>query len=152
MSEMFTRLPEALSASEGTAFITIDGRNRPFADVISLTSNIEKSVVEKKLLGSRVKQHKVVGLSISGSMTLQLINGDMLAATLQYLKTGRYPNISIQVVNDDPASAYGKRDVLLTGVIPVTDLLVMLDGEAEDIITYDTDFTADGIQLLENLK
>lgn len=150
MNDMYTKLGDALSASEGSAYITIAGRNRTFADVMAFQSNLDKNVLEKKLLGSRVTQHKVVGLSISGSMTLQMIKGDLLDATIEYLKTGKFPNISILVRNEDPASPYGVREVVYTGVIPTTDLLSMLDGESEDIITYDTDFTADGVEILKN--
>lgn len=150
MNDMFTKLDNALSASEGSAFITIDGRNRPFADVIKFQANIEKKVLEKKLLGSRVVQHKIVGLSITGSMTLQLISGELLESTIEYLKTGKYPKISVVVRNEDPASPYGVREVMYTGVIPATDLLNLLDGESEEIITYDTDFTADGVEILKN--
>ena len=152
MNDMFTKLGDALSASEGAAYITIGGRNRPFAEVIKVDARIEKKVLEKKLLGSRVAQHKVVGLNISGSMTLQLVKGDLLEATMEYSKTGVFPNISILLRNDDPASTYGIRETLLTGVIPTTDLLGMLDGESEDIVTYDTDFTADGVEPLNNFN
>lgn len=152
MNDMFKRLGDALSASEGSAYITIGGRNRVFAEVEKFQSNLDKKVLEKKLLGSRITQHKVVGVSISGSMTLILTKGDLLDATQEYIKTGIFPNISVLVRNEDPASTYGVREVVYTGVIPTTDLISLLDGESEDVITYDTDFTADGIEILNNLS
>lgn len=150
MNENYTKLSDALSANEGTAYITINGQNRPLFELIKAEASIEKVVLEKKMLGNRIPQHKVVGAKISGSATLALMNGELLQATLSYLKTGNYPNITLQLKNIDQQSTVGARDVALTGVIFTKDLLSMLDTESEDIITYDTDLTADGIELLND--
>lgn len=139
-----------LSGSEGKAFITIDGKNRELFELLKISVNIEKTVAEKKLLGSRITQHKVTGLSIKGSATLALMNGALLDSTLKYLKTGVFPDIKLQIKNLDNASSVGAREAVLSGVIFNTDLISMLEGESEDIITFDTDLTADGIELLSD--
>ena len=146
----YTSLPDALSAKEGTAYITINGQNRELFEVQSISANIEKTVVEKNMLGSRVKQHKIIGLNISGAMTLALMAGDHLDATIDYLKTGVYPQITLRLKNLDRASTVGGREVLLSNVITTTDLLAMLDTESDDIVTYDTECTADGIEILND--
>lgn len=152
MATNYTRLPDALSAAEGTAFITIDGQNRPLFEIMKIEAKIEKKVMEKKLLGSKIVQHKVVGASISGSMTLMLMNGDMLKATTDYLKTGVFPNITLHIKNADSGSSVGAREVVLRNVIPTVDLLSMLDGESEEVVTYDTDFTADDMEILKDFN
>jgi hypothetical protein len=80
------------------------------------------------------------------------MNGDLLKATLNYLKTGVYPNIKLQLKNLDPSSTVGAREVVLTGVIFNNDLLSLLDSDSEDMATFDTDFTADGIEVLSDFK
>jgi len=150
MSENFTKLTDTLSANEGTAYITINGQNRPLFELVKVEASIEKVVVEKKMLGNKIPQHKVIGAKISGSATLALMNGDLLKATIDFLKTGAYPNIKLQLKNLDQQSTIGARDVALTNVIFTKELLAMLDADSEDVITYDTDFTADGIELLND--
>ncbi len=150
MDKNYTKLSDTLSAQEGNVYITIDGQNRPLFEVVKISANIAKDVKEKKMLGNRITQHKIIGASISGSATLALMNGDLLKATVRYLKTGIYPNITVQAKNLDQASTVGSREAALTGVIFATDLISMLDSDSDDIVTYDTDFTADGIELLSD--
>lgn len=150
MSENFTRLSDTLSTNEGTAYITINGQNRQLFEVVKIEANIEKTVLEKRMLGNKITQHKVIGAKITGSATLALMNGDLLKATLNYLKTGVYPNIKLQLKNLDPSSTVGAREVILTGVIFNNDLLSLLDSDSEDMATFDTDFTADGIEVLSD--
>lgn len=152
MSENFTRLADTLSTNEGTAYITINGQNRQLFEVVKIEANIEKTVLEKRMLGNKITQHKVIGAKITGSATLALMNGDLLKATLNYLKTGVYPNIKLQLKNLDPSSTVGAREVVLTGVIFNNDLLSLLDSDSEDMATFDTDFTADGIEVLSDFK
>ncbi len=150
MDENYTKLSDTLSANEGTVYITINGQNRPLFELVKAEASIEKVVVEKKMLGNRIPQHKVIGAKISGSATLALMNGDLLKATIDFLKTGAYPNIKLQLKNLDKQSTVGARDVALTNIIFTKELLAMLDADSEDVITYDTDFTADGIELLND--
>lgn len=152
MSENFTRLADTLSTNEGTAYITINGQNRQLFEVVKIEANIEKTILEKRMLGNKITQHKVIGAKITGSATLALMNGDLLKATLNYLKTGVYPNIKLQLKNLDPSSTVGAREVILTGVIFNNDLLSLLDSDSEDMATFDTDFTADGIEVLSDFK
>lgn len=150
MSDNFAKLTDTLSTNEGAAYVTINGQNRQLFELVKIEASIEKIVLEKKMLGNKIPQHKVIGAKISGSATLALMTGDLLGATLAYLKTGVYPSIKLQLKNLDQQSTIGSRDVALTGVIFNKDLLSMLDADSEEMITFDTDFTADGIELLSD--
>ena len=55
----YTRIKDLVTGSEGSAYITVDGQNRYFFELSKIESNIEFTVVAKKLLGHRMKQHKV---------------------------------------------------------------------------------------------
>ena len=57
----YTKLADLVTGSEGSAFITVDGQNRYFFELSKIEANIEFTVLARKLLGHRMKQHKVVG-------------------------------------------------------------------------------------------
>jgi hypothetical protein len=152
MAENYTRLADTLSAKEGKAYITIDGRNRELFEVSSLSAQIDLIVQERRMLGHRMTQHKVVGASGTGSMTIYFMNSQMLNQAIQYLRTGNYRGLKVQVKNEDPQSTIGKQEVVLLNVILATIPVTTLDDQSDDPITFDTDFTFDDIEVLESFK
>lgn len=152
MAENYARLPDTISAHEGKAYITIDGQNRELFEISSLTAQIDLTVQERRMLGHRMTQHKVVGASGTGSMTIYFMNSQMLNQAIQYLRTGNYKGLKIQVKNEDPQSTVGKQEVVLLNVILATIPVTTLDDQSDDPITFDTDFTFDDIEVLEGFK
>lgn len=152
MAENYARLPDTISAHEGKAYITIDGQNRELFEISSLTAQIDLTVQERRMLGHRMTQHKVVGASGTGSMTIYFMNSQMLNQAIQYLRTGYYKGLKIQVKNEDPQSTVGKQEVVLLNVILATIPVTTLDDQSDDPITFDTDFTFDDIENLESFK
>ena len=152
MAENYTRLADTISSQEGKAYITIDGQNRELFEISSLTAQIELNVQERRMLGHRMTQHKVVGASGTGSMTIYFMNSQMLNQAIQYLSTGNYKGLKIQVKNEDPQSTIGKQEVVLLNVILATIPVTTLDDQSDDPITFDTDFTFDDIEVLESFK
>ena len=152
MAENYTRLSDTISAREGKAYITIDGQNRELFEISSLTAQIELNVQERRMLGHRMTQHKVVGATGTGSMTMYFMNSEMLNQTIQYLRTGNYRGLKVQVKNEDPQSTIGKQEVVLLNVILATIPVTTLDDQSDDPITFDTDFTFDDIEILESFK
>ena len=152
MAENYTRLPDTISAHEGKAYITIDGQNRELFEISSLTAQIDLTVQERRMLGHRMTQHKVVGATGTGSMTIYFMNSQMLNQAIQYLRTGNYKGLKIQVKNEDPQSTVGKQEVVLLNVVLATIPVTTLDDQSDDPITFDTDFTFDDIEVLEGFK
>ena len=152
MAENYTRLSDTLSAKEGKAYITIDGQNRELFEISALTAQIDLSVQERRMLGHRMTQHKVVGATGTGSMTMYFMNSQMLNQAIQYLRTGNYKGLKIQAKNEDPQSTVGKQEVVLLNVILATIPVTTLDDQSDDPITFDTDFTFDDIEVLESFK
>jgi len=152
VAENYTRLPDTISAHEGKAYITIDGQNRELFEISSLTAQIDLTVQERRMLGHRMTQHKVVGATGTGSMTIYFMNSQMLNQAIQYLRTGNYKGLKIQVKNEDPQSTVGKQEVVLLNVILATIPVTTLDDQSDDPITFDTDFTFDDIEVLEGFK
>jgi hypothetical protein len=152
MAENYTKLADTISSHEGKAYITIDGQNRELFEVSSLSAQIDLIVQERRLLGHRMTQHKVVGASGTGSLTMYFMNSEMLNQAIQYLRTGNYRGLKVQVKNEDPQSTIGKQEVVLSNVILATIPVTTLDDQSDDPITFDTDFTFDDIEILESFK
>jgi len=152
VAENYARLPDTISAHEGKAYITINGQNRELFEISSLTAQIDLTVQERRMLGHRMTQHKVIGASGTGSMTIYFMNSQMLNQAIQYLRTGNYKGLKIQVKNEDPQSTVGKQEVVLLNVILATIPVTTLDDQSDDPITFDTDFTFDDIEVLEGFK
>jgi len=152
MAENYTRLADTISSHEGKAYITINGQNRELFEVSALSAQIDLIVQERRMLGHRMTQHKVVGATGTGSMTMYFMNSEMLNQTIQYLRTGNYRGLKVQVKNEDPQSTIGKQEVVLLNVILATIPVATLDDQSDDPITFDTDFTFDDIEILESFK
>ena len=89
----YTKINDLVTGSEGSAFITVDGQNRYFFELSKIEANIEFTVLAKKLLGHRMKQHKVVGAEGKGSITMYNVSPAALAIYQQYIKEGKVPQI-----------------------------------------------------------
>jgi len=152
VAENYTRLPDTISAREGKAYITIDGQNRELFEISALTAQLDLTVQERRMLGHRMTQHKVVGAAGTGSMTMYFMNSEMLNQAIQYLRTGNYRGLKLQVKNEDPQSTVGRQEVVLLNVILATIPVATLDDQSDDPITFDTDFTFDDIEILESFN
>ena len=152
MAENYTRLADTISSHEGKAYITINGQNRELFEISALTAQIDLTVQERRMLGHRMTQHKVVGATGTGSLTIYFMNSDMLNQAIQYLRTGQYRGLKLQIKNEDPQSTVGKQEVVLSNVILASVPAAILDDQADDPITFDTDFTFDDIENLESFK
>ena len=84
-----------------------------------------------------------------GSGTFYFMNSDELKAFLDYKKSGKYEGITLQLMNEDPQSTIGRQTVTLYHVILATVPVAYLDDSSEDPITFDSDFTFDDVDCLE---
>ncbi len=89
----YTRIKDLVTGSEGSAYITIDGQNRYFFELSKVEANIEFTVIAKKLLGHRMKQHKVVAAEGKGSITMYNVS----PAAMRALSVRQYWQIMRQI-------------------------------------------------------
>jgi hypothetical protein len=148
MADNYARLADTIAGSSGMAYITINGSNRELFEIVSLTAQIDYTVTAKKMLGRRMLQHKVTGAEGTGSVTMYFENGELLKQAASYIKDGGYSAITLRIYNEDAASTIGRQEVLLNNVILATVLAASLDLDSDDPITFDSDFTFDGIEPL----
>lgn len=146
----YTKISDLVTGNEGSAYITVNGENRHFFELAKIDANIEFTVIAKKLLGHRMKQHKVAGAEGKGSITMYNVSPAALAVYNQYIKEGKTPEISIQTTNEDTGSTIGRRTVVMRNCILAKVPVVYLDDSSEELNTTDTDFTFDNVDDLES--
>lgn len=145
----FVQLSDTVASSEGKAYVTIDGANRELFETQSLRAQLELIVQARRMLGNKMTQHKVVGATGTGSATLYFMNSQQLNHAIAFLKKGVSSPIKLQVVNEDAQSTTGRQEVVMTNVI-FNNIPVAAVEESDDPITFDSDFTYDGIENLES--
>lgn len=142
---------DVISGREGTAFMTIDGRNIPLFFLKNIEATVELVKTEVPVLGKRMNQQKVTGANGSGSMTIHKVTSEFAQIGVDYIKTGKVPEVTVKVTNDDPASTIGRQTTLLMGVVFDSINIAKLDVEAETL-DEDTDFTFNDADLLDKFK
>lgn len=150
MAGNYTKINDLVTGSEGSAYITTDGQNRYFFELSKIEANIEFTVIAKKLLGHRMKQHKVVGAEGKGTVTMYNVSPAALAIYQRYIKEGKTPQISIQTTNEDTGSTIGRRTVVMRNCILAKVPVAYLEDGSEDLNTTDSDFTFDDVDELES--
>ena len=150
MAGNYTKINDLVTGSEGSAYITTDGQNRYFFELSKIEANIEFTVIAKKLLGHRMKQHKVVGAEGKGTVTMYNVSPAALAIYQQYIKEGKTPQISIQTTNEDTGSTIGRRTVVMRNCILAKVPVAYPEDGSEDLNTTDSDFTFDDVDELES--
>lgn len=150
MAGNYTKINDLVTGSEGSAYITTDGQNRYFFELSKIEANIEFTVIAKKLLGHRMKQHKVVGAEGKGTVTMYNVSPAALAIYQQYIKEGNTPQISIQTTNEDTGSTIGRRTVVMRNCILAKVPVAYLEDGSEELNTVDSDFTFDDVDELES--
>lgn len=146
MAGNYTRLADTISSKEGKAYITINGSNRELFEIVSIKAQLDLNVQSRRMMGHRMTQHKVIGAEGTGSMTMYFMNSDMLKLALDYIKSGKYGGLKLQVKNQDDQSTVGSQEVVLLNVLLKTIPVAILDSESDDPITIDADFTFDDIE------
>lgn len=152
MADNYVRLSDTISAKEGKAYIVVDGLRRELFEISSLKAQLDLNVQERQMLGHRMTQHKVIGATGTGSMTMYFMNSDMLNLAMAYIQEGRYSGITLGVINEDAQSTVGKQQVELKNVLFKTIPVATLDDQSDDPITIETEFTFDDLTGIEFFK
>ncbi|MDT2757352.1 phage tail tube protein [Enterococcus asini] len=145
----FLKAGDVISGREGTAFMTIDGRNVPMFFLKTIEATVELVKTEVPVLGKRTNQQKVTGANGTGSMTIHKVTSEFANIAVNYMKSGTIPDITVKVTNDDPNSTIGRQTVLLKDVIFDSIVIAKLDVESETL-DEDVDFTFSDTDILES--
>lgn len=143
---------EAISGKTGRAYVKIDGNNEELFFAKSVEATVEKSKSQVKTIGKVVAGHKTTGLEITGSMTLYYFTPMFRKMLADYKRTGIDLYFDMVVENDDPGSSAGRQVMLLRGVNLDSVLLTKLDGDSDDPLEEDVDFTAEDWEPLAEFR
>ncbi|MDO4680905.1 MAG: phage tail tube protein [Aerococcus sp.] len=147
----FLNSGDVISGREGTAYITVDGRNIPMFFLKNIEATVELIKSEIPVLGKRMNQQKVSGANGTGSLTIYHVTSEFAKVGIQYIKEGTLPNVTIKITNDDPSSSIGRQSTLIKNVVLDSIPIAKLDIESETL-DEDIDFTFDDADLLEQFQ
>ena len=140
--------PDTISGKEGRAYAKINGNNEELFMAKTIEANVEKNKSEIKAIGKRMTGHKTTGANGAGSMTLYYMTPLFRAMIKQWKETGADVYFDMVVENDDQESSAGKQSTLLIGCNLDSVVLAKLDGDSDDALDEDVDFTFEDFDIL----
>lgn len=140
--------PDTISGKEGRAYAKINGNNEELFMAKTIEANVEKNKSEIKAIGKRMTGHKTTGANGAGSMTLYYMTPLFRAMIKQWKETGVDVYFDMVVENDDQESSACKQSTLLIGCNLDSVVLAKLDGDSDDALDEDVDFTFEDFDIL----
>lgn len=140
--------PDTISGKEGRAYAKIDGNNEELFFAKTIESTVEKSKSEVKAIGKRMTGHKTTGGNGTGSMTLYYMTPLFRQMIKHWKETGQDIYFDMVIENDDQESSAGKQSVLLIDCNLDSVVLGKLDGDSDDPLDEDVDFTFEDFDIL----
>ena len=138
---------DALNGKTGSAFITINGQNEELFSLKKFQSDAEFQEADFKVVGTTLVQTKTTGVKLSGTFTIYYGTPLFIAMLQEYLKTGKLPYFTIQIINDDPSTTVGKQIVALYNCKLSKVPVAMLDADA-DWLEEEVGFSYTGLEVL----
>ena len=124
--------PDTISGKEGRAYAKIDGNNEDLFFAKTIESTVEKSKSEVKAIGKRMTGHKTTGGNGTGSMTLYYMTPLFRELIRQWKETG----VDVYFV-------------MVIGCNLDSVILAKLDGDSDDALDEDADFTFEDFDILK---
>lgn len=140
--------PDTISGKEGRAYAKIDGNNEDLFMAKTIEATVDKAKSEVKAIGKRMTGHKTTGGNGTGSMTLYYLTPLFRQLVKRWKETGVDIYFDMVVENEDPSSAAGKQSILLIGCNLDSVVLAKLDGDSDDPLDEDIDFTFEDFDIL----
>lgn len=139
---------DAVSGKEGRAYAKIDGNNEELFYAKTIEAKVEKTKSQVKSIGRRMVGHKTTGAEGTGSMTLYYLSPLFRSKLSEWKMTGVDAYFDMLIENTDPESSAGNQRVLLLGVNLDSTVLAKLDGDSDDPLEEETDFTFEDWDIL----
>ena len=140
---------DPISGKEGVAYAKINGNNEELFFAKTIEASVEKAKSEIKAIGRRMTGHKTTGMSGSGKMALYYLTPLFRQMLKQYKDTGVDIYFDLVVENNDPSSSAGKQTTLLMDCNLDSVVLTKLDGDSDDPLEEDADFTFEDYDILQ---
>lgn len=144
----FLKAGDVISGREGSAFMTVDGRNIDMFFLKNIKGIIEKKKADVNTIGSRSVQKKSTGWEGTGSMEIYAVTSEFIKIAQDYVKNGVDTYFTIKTTNEDPTSSIGRQSILLKDVNLDTIPIVGLDVD-EEFLTQEMEFSFSDFEALE---
>lgn len=142
---------DAISASEGKGFLTIDGKVIELFYCKSIEAKLTKNKQDIKVAGKRMIGKKTTSVSGEGTLTIYKITSQFDQLIVNYINTGKDVYFSLQLINEDPDTAYGRESKVLTGCNFDEANVAQWNGD-DETLEQELPFTFEGIEILESFK
>lgn len=140
---------DSLRGTAGKAFMISSGENTELFGLKKFELYAEVQTGEFKVVGALVDQTKPKGLKYTGNATVYYGTPAFRKVLEEYKRTGRFPEISFQIENNDPGSTVGKQITAVYGVILTKIPIAMLD-DSTDSLQEEISFTATDYETLQH--
>lgn len=138
---------DGVNGKAGKGFATINGRNVELFGLKKFEANAEFNKVDFPVVGTKTVQQKLTNMKITGSFTIYYGTPDFVQIAQEYQRTGKLPELTLQVTNDDEATSVGVQTVAYYGVnldkIPLSKL-----DDSSDALDEEISFTAASFEIL----
>jgi hypothetical protein len=146
------RKTDRYAGHAATVYVTIDGIMHETFYVKSYEVTVEKQKAEVRCLGDRMVKHKTVGMSGTGTMTIDYVTSYYRQMVKQYHDTGRDVYFDMTFVNDDPESTMGVNAVKIFDANLDKITLSKADAGSTDALDEEIAFTFDDWEPLSHFK
>lgn len=143
---------DTISGKEGRAYAKINDNNEEMFFAKSIEASVEKSKGQVKAIGKRMVGHKTSGGEGTGSMVLYYMTPLFRQKLAEWKRTGVDAYFDMVIENSDPSSAAGAQTVLLIGVNLNSTVLAKLDGDSDDPLEEEVDFTFEDFEYLSEFN
>ena len=146
---MYLKAGDIISGREGWATANIDGEIKNMFYIKQFEATFEKNKNEVNVLDHRSTQHKTVGWTGTGSMTIYYITTDFRKLAQRFAREGIDTYFTITVKNEDPTSTVGRQTVALYDVNLDSAVIAKLDVDNTEL-DEDVDFTFEDFEILDS--
>jgi len=135
-----------ISGKEGLAIVIIDNIQYELFYLKSFEATLEKQKSEIKRVGRRFASHKSTGVTGTGSVVMDYYTPVFKNKMIEYINTGVDFYFDMIVKVSDPASDAGTETVVLKDCNLDQVMVSKLDGDSDDPLEDNFDFTFEGIE------
>lgn len=140
-----------LSAREGTAYITIKGKNHVLFYIQKVEAKFKKNKVEVRAMGQRGVGSKTTSWKGTGTLVINEITSMFKQAFANYAKTGRDLFFDIKITNEDATAGWGRETKILKEC-NLDEITIAALNTEDAILQQEMPFTFEGIEILETFN
>lgn len=143
---------DALCASSGECYVTIDGERYNFMHAINVEITLEKTKTKVPILGKLNKGNKSVGFEITGKATFHYNSSIFRKLLYRYKNELIDTYFDMQITNEDKTSAAGRQTIVLKDCNLDGGILAKFDADSDDALDEEYEFTVEDWEMPEEFQ